>query len=383
MVKKYPRPRFVDVTPETERLKELDHFWIIMDHCKHLGLWRFSYLSEDETGEFIPTGEARFYEPILMIHSYGSSHTIFNWFARELWYFGFRKLFAIDNEQAELQVAGDRLAQIIDEIKQITNAHRISVIAHSTGGLMARYFTKFTAGADSHIRILAMCGVPHDKAQYIRNLKDSPTLLDESQIRRALDYLEDINSTITEKELYYLTQVNLGGGIWSKTKQDGEIKFTPLSDAINMTAGQTHLRVHRHKAIFGMLRHLLVPNVAVFKIRLLTISNITAPLGFRIFFKGRTTQKYPQSGWIQIPSNHEGPYLPEAPVIIFCNIVKLDHCKEAELVINLFEKHRLKHKSIGKVAITLDCNEIPRVDYITIYGKSDERVDLAIYTYIP
>ncbi len=42
-----------------------------------------------------------------MIHTYGSSYKIFNWFTRELWCFGFRKLFAIDNEHAELQVAGD------------------------------------------------------------------------------------------------------------------------------------------------------------------------------------------------------------------------------------------------------------------------------------
>ena len=381
MAKRFPRPRFVNVTPETEQLKQLDHFWIQMDHCRHLKLWRFSYLSDDETGEFIPTGEARFYEPILMLHDYGSSHTIFNWFARELWYFGFRKLFAIDNEHAELQVAGDRLAQIIDEIKQITNAHRISVVAHSMGGVMARFFTKFTAGADSHIRILAMCGVPHDKTQYLESLKESQTQLDESQIRKALDYLEDINSTITEKELYYLTQVNIGGGLWSKS--EGAIKFVPLSDAINISVGQTHMRVHKHKATFGTLRNLLVPSVAVFKIRLLTLSNLTAPLGIRIYYKGRTTQKYPQNGWIQVPKTQKGPYLPEAPVIIFSNSVSLDQCKEAQLVINLFEKQRFKQKSIGKLEFTLDCEELPRVDYITIHGKSNERADFAIYTYIP
>lgn len=181
MVKRYPRPQFVVVTPETERLKEIDHFWIQLDHCRHLNLWRFSYLSDDETGEFIPNGKDRFYEPILMLHDYGSSHTIFNWFARELWYFGFRKLFAIDNKQTDLLVAGDRLAQIVDEIEQITNAHRISVVARSMGGIIACYFTKFTAGADSHIRILAMCGVPHDKAQYMKNLKESQTQMDESK----------------------------------------------------------------------------------------------------------------------------------------------------------------------------------------------------------
>lgn len=381
MVKKFPPPRFRDITPETERLKELDHFWILMDHCKHLRLYRFSYLSDDDTGEFIPTGEARFYEPILMVHGYGSSHTIFNWIARELWYFGFRKLFAIDNEETELQVASDRLAQIINEIKQITNAHRISLITHSAGGMVARYFTKFTAGADSHIRILAMCGVPHDSTQYFQYLKESRTQLDRSEIRKALDYLEDINSTITEKELYYLTQVNLGGGLWSKSREG--IQFVPLSDAINISVGQTHLRVHKHKVTFGILRPLLIPNVAVFKIRLLTISNLNnSLLGLKIYYKGRINQKYPQKGWIQIPKQ-EGPYIPEAPVIIFCNSVALNQCKEAEIAITLFENQQFKQRNIGKVDFALNCDELPRVDYITIYGKANERVGLAIYTYIP
>ncbi len=60
MVKRFPSPQFVDVTPETEQLKELDHFWIQMDHCRHLKLWRFTYFSDDETGEFIPTGKLVF-----------------------------------------------------------------------------------------------------------------------------------------------------------------------------------------------------------------------------------------------------------------------------------------------------------------------------------
>ncbi|MFX0122603.1 MAG: hypothetical protein ACFFAE_03140 [Candidatus Hodarchaeota archaeon] len=68
MAQKFPPPRFRDITPETERLKELDRFSMLLYHCKHIKLFRFSYLSDDETGEFIPTGNARFYEPILMIH---------------------------------------------------------------------------------------------------------------------------------------------------------------------------------------------------------------------------------------------------------------------------------------------------------------------------
>ncbi|MHA2239921.1 MAG: hypothetical protein ACXAB2_16395, partial [Candidatus Hodarchaeales archaeon] len=88
--------RFVHITPETERLKELDHFWIeINKDLKEWTLWRFSFLDTDLTEVYLPDiTHARFNEPILLIHGVDSSHIIFNWFARELWRFGFRNIFS-------------------------------------------------------------------------------------------------------------------------------------------------------------------------------------------------------------------------------------------------------------------------------------------------
>jgi hypothetical protein len=383
---RFKRPKFVDVTPETERLKELDHFWIVMDHCRDLGLWRFSYLDDDETGEFIPKGiQVRFNEPILMIHGHGTSHTIFNWFARELWYAGFRFLFALDSEEApDLLEASNCLERVVNEIREITNAERISIIAHSSGGIIARYFTKFTVGADRHLRILAMIGAPHDKTQYLKYLKT--TQMEKSEIIRALDYLEDINSTITEKELYHLTQVNVGGSLWTyKSKLGRKLRFIPISDAINIAISSTHLRVHKHKATYATLRPFLVPNVAVFKIRLLTIQNIITPMMFRIHYRGHMTQKYPQSGIIRPPTDHEGPFIPKAPIIIFTHYFFLDKTQDQQpkLIIYLFSKQHFSQKKINKLEINIDYKELPNITYATLEGQSNERVGLAIYTYLP
>ncbi|MFX0085937.1 MAG: esterase/lipase family protein [Candidatus Hodarchaeota archaeon] len=383
---RFKRPKFVDITPETERLKELDHFWILMDHCRDLGLWRFSYLDDDETGEFIPKGvHARFNEPILMIHGYGTSHTVFNWFGRELWYAGFRFLFALDNKEgSELLESSKSLEKVVNEIRDITNAERISIIAHSSGGIIARYFTKFTVGADRLLRILAMIGTPHDKIQYIKYLEY--TQMEKSEITRELDYLEDINSTITEKELYHLTQINVGGSLWTYTSKLGKkLRFIPISDAINIAISTTHLRVHKHKATYATLRHFLVPTIAVFKIRLLTIQNISTPLMFRIHYRGHMTQKYPQRGGIRIPNDLEGPYIPKTPLIIFTHYFFLDKTQDHQpkLTIFLFTKQHLIQRKICKLEINIDYKELPNINYATLEGKSGERVGLAIYTYIP
>ena len=49
------RAKFVDVTQETERLKELDHFWIeIEKEVSEWRLWRFAYLDTDLTETYLP-----------------------------------------------------------------------------------------------------------------------------------------------------------------------------------------------------------------------------------------------------------------------------------------------------------------------------------------
>ncbi|NHJ01272.1 MAG: alpha/beta hydrolase [Candidatus Heimdallarchaeota archaeon] len=381
-VKKFHRPKFVDITPETERLKDLDHFWILLDHCRELGMWRFSYVSEDETGEYIPSRQVRFTEPILMIHGEGTSHTLFNWTAREYWFSGFRFLFALDVEDvSDIQRSADRVARAIEEIKTITNAHRISVIAHSVGGVIARYYTKFTEGADSNIRILAMIGAPHDKSQFSKKLQSSHH--DKPEILRALDYLEDINSTITEKELYYLTQVNIGGGPWTIKDKFGESRFIPLSDALNIMVSQTHMRIHRHKVTFQTLKPYLIPTVAVFKVRLLAISGIKDPLVFRIHYKGNITQKYPKNGAIRTPTDQSGPFLLEIPIIMFMNSYSLSQEAQPKIAIYPFLTDGVKQKGLGKIEMTIDCQKLPCVSYFTFVGENHERVDFAVYSYIP
>ncbi|WP_455143553.1 esterase/lipase family protein [Candidatus Hodarchaeum mangrovi] len=378
----FKRPKFVDVTSETQRLKELDHFWIQISEIPIC--FRFSYLSDDESGEYIPAGDekARFNEPILMIHGHGTSHTIFNWFARELWYYGFRSLFAIDTwEMDDLKQGADKLIEIVNYIQEVTTAHRISIVAYSTGGIISRYYTKFNHG-DTQVRILAMVGTPHDKVQYLQNLIESK--MEKVQIQRELDYLEDINSTITEKELYYLTNINIGGALWARDLKSNEIRFVPLSDAINITLGRTQLRVHKHKITFRVLRDFFIPKVAVFKIRLLAITNTLRPLGFRIHYKGHITQRYPQSGFIKIPSMKEKQsFIPEVPIIIFSNFFSLEQNEDINLTIFSFDDSGILQKTTGKVDISIKYTELPAVDYFTLHGTSNEQISLAVYTYIP
>ncbi len=375
-------PKFVDVSPETERLKELDHFWLeIEDHPEEWLLWRFSYLDSDSTEKFVPNVSIRFNEPILLIHGIGTSHTIFNWFARELWRFGFRNIFALDIPHNEdIKNSSDNMGLSIDLIKEITEAHRISLVAHASGGIIARFFSKFKGGA-KYIRVFAMIGIPHGKTEYLNILRNKKSVSNEHLIQ-ASEYLEDIRTTVTEDELYYLTQINIGGSVWSSSYDSSLFKYIPLADAINISVSETHLRVHKHKLVFRLLQPYLLPQVAIFKIRLLTFVNIQSPIFLRIHCHDRLTQLYPRQG-VLAPDTSKKIFIPEVPVIIFSNSVRLDQNRPSNIVIYAYEKDGMNEKLLGKIQFTVQLEKLPYVDYVTLTGQDNERIDFAIYAYLP
>ena len=375
-------PKFVDVSSETERLKELDHFWLeIENHPEKWLLWRFSYLDSDSTEKFLPNVSIRFNEPILLIHGIDTSHTVFNWFARELWRFGFRNIFALDTPQdGDIKNSSHNLGLSLDIIKEITKAHRISLVAHGSGGIIARYFSKFKGGA-KYIRVLALIGIPHGKTEYLNVLRNKKSVSDEYLVQTS-EYLEDIRTTVTEDELYYLTQINIGGPIWSSSSDPILFKHIPLADAINISVSETILRVHKHKLVFRLLQPFLLPQVAIFKIRLLTFVNIRTPIFLRIHCHDRLTQLYPRQG-VLAPNTSKKIFIPEVPVIIYSNSVRLDQTSPSNIVIYAYKKDGMNEKLLGKGEFSVRLEKLPYVDYTTLWGVNDERIDLAIYAYLP
>jgi len=290
-----------------------------------------------------------------------------------------RYVFALDiSSLIDLNIASENLGKNVKIIKEITNAHKISVLAHGSGGVLTRYYTKFQNGA-AHIRVLAMIGSPHDKTQYLHLLqrKNQPT---SEELEQAIDYFEDINSTISEKELYFLTQINIGGSVWSTSRNGNTIRFIPLPDAVNISVGETHLRVHKHKIVFRLVQPFLIPQIAIFKIRLLTLLNIESPVSLWIHSQGRLTQQYPRQGFI---APNQKIAIPENPMIIYTNQIKLDNESPLKVVIHAFENFRLQQYKIGRIELPINLDSLPRVEYLSLVGEKGKRLDFALYAYIP
>ena len=69
-------------------------------------------------------------------------------------------LFPYDWRQDLKKIVSENLALAIDEIRKLTGSERVDIVAHSMGGLIARYYVNKAGGGDK-IRNMVLVGVPH------------------------------------------------------------------------------------------------------------------------------------------------------------------------------------------------------------------------------
>ena len=69
-------------------------------------------------------------------------------------------IFAYDWRQDIRDIVTANLKPMIEKVLEVTGAKQVDIVAHSMGGLVARYYTNEAGGAGS-IRKLVMAGVPH------------------------------------------------------------------------------------------------------------------------------------------------------------------------------------------------------------------------------
>lgn len=61
---------------------------------------------------------------------------------------------------ADLRVSAETLARRVDEVREATGAEKVPLVAHSMGGLIARWYLRFMDGA-GRVSAVAHMGVPH------------------------------------------------------------------------------------------------------------------------------------------------------------------------------------------------------------------------------
>ena len=98
--------------------------------------------------------------PVVLVHGYGHNRAalwpLSWWLERKGW-----TTFTFSHQAVEtIEVKARRLAGRVEVVRQLAGAQRVDIVAHSMGGIIARYFIEQLGGAASVGRLITL-GTPH------------------------------------------------------------------------------------------------------------------------------------------------------------------------------------------------------------------------------
>lgn len=123
--------------------------------------YRVEHLSPLKRGMLV-SGVTELGTPILLLHGLADNHSIFTLLRRGLLRRGFSQVFAMNYSvrTKDIRTAAAQLAEEIEAIVEETGYERIHVVAHSLGGVIARYYVT-RLGGDERVHTLVTLGSPH------------------------------------------------------------------------------------------------------------------------------------------------------------------------------------------------------------------------------
>lgn len=126
--------------------------------------------------------------PILLVHGLGDNRSAFTLLRRSLRRRGFGRVRTVNYSvfTSDVRTAAVALGRAVQELAEQTGYERVHVVAHSLGGVIARYYVQ-RLGGDARVHTLVTLGAPHGgtlPAQFVplplcRQLRPGSALLAE------------------------------------------------------------------------------------------------------------------------------------------------------------------------------------------------------------
>jgi pimeloyl-ACP methyl ester carboxylesterase len=109
--------------------------------------------------------------PILMVHGIVDNRSIFTVLRRALRRRGFARVVAVDYGwlATDVRSLAAGLAAQVERVCDLTGYDRVHIVAHSMGGLVARYYVQ-RLGGDERVHTLVTLGTPHAGTRWARAL---------------------------------------------------------------------------------------------------------------------------------------------------------------------------------------------------------------------
>jgi triacylglycerol lipase len=129
--------------------------------------------------------------PILLVHGMVDNRSIFALLRRGLRRRGFGRVLALNYSPLadDVRVVAARLGELVESVCADTGYERIHVVAHSMGGLVARYYVQ-CLGGDARVHTVVTLGTPHEGTT-VAHLLPHPLV---RQLRPGSDLLEELGA---------------------------------------------------------------------------------------------------------------------------------------------------------------------------------------------
>jgi pimeloyl-ACP methyl ester carboxylesterase len=122
-----------------------------------------------------PPQEGRAHPPVLLLHGFVDNRSAFTRLRRSLHHHGWTTLQALNYSPltGDIRTAAEELGPHVEQLCEQSGHRRVDVVAHSLGGLIARYYVQ-CLGGDAHVRTLVTLGTPHSGTRAIPALAPHP-----------------------------------------------------------------------------------------------------------------------------------------------------------------------------------------------------------------
>ncbi|WP_405586472.1 lipase family alpha/beta hydrolase [Streptomyces sp. NBC_01190] len=144
----------------------------------------------DEHPTAPPPTEAATHPPVLLLHGFVDNRSAFALLRRSLVRNGWPEVQALNYSPltSDIRTAAEMLGPHIERVCEQSGHRRVDIVAHSLGGLVARYYVQ-RLGGDARVRTLVTLGTPHSGTRAVPALVPHPLA---RQMRPGSDVLTEL-----------------------------------------------------------------------------------------------------------------------------------------------------------------------------------------------